>query len=278
MEAAPAHAVPAGPLGVRWLAYELEPLQAGALAHARVELENAGAAAWHEVLASYHWLDDLGNPILWDGLRTPLPALAPGERTTAALDVRAVMPPGRYRLAFDLVLEHRYWLSEIGNELLEVEVEVDRARWLRSGRAPPARGRACGGLARARPRRPRRGLRRGRRRDREPPARAPRLSPGRRAQPVVSGAARLPVAVAATRAELRGGRAPGLAARRPGALDLRRTDRRPAAALTAVSETFGLRDSTGSRSPRHSSTAIRSSTRRNTHAPSASATTASTQR
>jgi hypothetical protein len=124
MEAARAHAVPAGPLGVRWLAYELEPLQAGALAHARVELENAGAATWHEVIASYHWLDDLGNPILWDGLRAPLPTLAPGERSTAELDVRAVMPPGRYRLAFDLVLEHRYWLSEIGNELLEVEIEV----------------------------------------------------------------------------------------------------------------------------------------------------------
>ena len=34
------------------------------------------------------------------------------------------MPPGRYRLAFDLVLEHRYWLSEIGNEMLEIDVEV----------------------------------------------------------------------------------------------------------------------------------------------------------
>ncbi len=34
------------------------------------------------------------------------------------------MPPGRYRLAFDLVVEGRYWLSEIGNEMLELDVDV----------------------------------------------------------------------------------------------------------------------------------------------------------
>jgi hypothetical protein len=124
MQAAPAHAVPAGPLGVRWLAHELDPPQAGALGHARVELENAGGATWHGILASYHWLDDLGNPIAWDGLRTAVPALEPGAAATLDLPVRAVMPPGRYRLAFDLVLEHRCWLSEIGNAMLELDVEV----------------------------------------------------------------------------------------------------------------------------------------------------------
>jgi hypothetical protein len=124
MPAVPAHQVPAGPLGVRWLAYELGPPQAGAIGRARVELENAGAAAWRDLLAAYHWLDDLGNPIVWDGLRTPLPPLAPGARTSVDLTVRAVMPPGRYRLAFDLVLEGRAWLSEIGNSMLEVDVDV----------------------------------------------------------------------------------------------------------------------------------------------------------
>src|SRR5437867_2061890 len=125
MERAPAHAVPAGPLAVRWVAYDLEPPQAGALGRARVELENAGGAAWQGIFASYHWLDDLGNPIHWDGLRTEVPTLPPGAATTLGLPVRAVMPPGRYRLAFDLVLEHRYWLSEIGNGMLEIDVEVE---------------------------------------------------------------------------------------------------------------------------------------------------------
>jgi hypothetical protein len=124
MKAAPAHDVPAGPLGVRWLAYELEPLQAGAPGRAHVRLENAGTAAWRELLAAYHWLDERGNPIFWDGLRTPVPGLAPGETSELELRVRGPMPPGRYRLAFDLVLEHRYWLSEIGNAMLATDVDV----------------------------------------------------------------------------------------------------------------------------------------------------------
>jgi hypothetical protein len=124
MQAVPAHAVPAGPLAVRWLAYELDSPQAGAVGTAAVELENAGADAWRDVLLAYHWLDELGNAIDWDGLRTALPRLEPGARAEVVARVRAPMPPGRYRLAFDLVVENLCWLSEIGNELLSADVEV----------------------------------------------------------------------------------------------------------------------------------------------------------
>jgi hypothetical protein len=124
VEAVPAHAVPAGPLGVRWLAYELEPPRAGALGRATVELENAGACTWRDVLLAYHWLDELDNAIDWDGLRTPLPQLEPGARAEIAARVRAPMPPSRYRLAFDLVVENLCWLSEVGNDMLTVDVDV----------------------------------------------------------------------------------------------------------------------------------------------------------
>src|SRR3954454_23803045 len=124
MQPAPAHAVPAGPLAVRWLGYEVGELQAGVEGRTTVEVENAGSAPWHDLFASYHWLDDLDNAIDWDGRRTPLSPLAPGERATAQLSVVGLIPPGRYRLALDLVLEGRYWLSEIGNELLRVDVDV----------------------------------------------------------------------------------------------------------------------------------------------------------
>jgi hypothetical protein len=123
LEAVGEHPVPAGPLAVRWLGYELEPPQAGALSRARVALENAGTAPWQDLNLSYHWLDDRGNPIVWDGLRYEVSA-APGERIERELDIRGPMPPGRYRLAFDLVDEHRFWLAELGNFAPELEVDV----------------------------------------------------------------------------------------------------------------------------------------------------------
>jgi hypothetical protein len=130
IETVPEHQVPAGPLAVRWRAYQLGELQAGALGTARLTLENAGSAAWppdgpHRVCVSYHWLDELGNPIVWDGLWTALPRrVEPGETVETELAVRAPRPPGRYRLAFDLVADDRLWLTEVGNTALEREVDV----------------------------------------------------------------------------------------------------------------------------------------------------------
>jgi hypothetical protein len=117
------HPVPAGPLAVRWHAYELDTVQAGALARAHVELENAGTAAWRDLNVSYHWLDDRGNPIVWDGIRHLINA-EPGERIERELEVRGPIPPGRYKLAFDLVDEGRFWLAELGNFAPELEVDV----------------------------------------------------------------------------------------------------------------------------------------------------------
>jgi len=109
---------------VRWHAIELDPIQAGTLAHARVTLENAGVAGWRDLNVSYHWLDDRGNPIVWDGIRHPVSA-APGQRVEQELAVRGPIPPGRYKLAFDLVDEHRFWLAELGNYAPELDVDVE---------------------------------------------------------------------------------------------------------------------------------------------------------
>jgi hypothetical protein len=117
------HPVPAGPLAARWLGYELEPPQAGTLTRARVALENAGSAPWRNLNLSYHWLDERGNPIVWDGLRYEVTA-APGERVEKDIQLRGPIPPGRYRLAFDLVDEQRFWLAELGNFTPEVEIDV----------------------------------------------------------------------------------------------------------------------------------------------------------
>lgn len=114
------------PLAARWLSWSLDPPRAGALGAARVEVGNEGAVAWGpDIAASYHWLDERGNAIVWDGLRTPFSgSVEPGERVTVDLGVRAPMPPGPYRFALDLVAEHRAWFSEIGEPGPEDAVDV----------------------------------------------------------------------------------------------------------------------------------------------------------
>jgi hypothetical protein len=130
MERVGEHAVPVGPLAARWLAYELGEARAGVTSSARVRLENAGSAPWRSrgregVQLSYHWLDLLGNPIVWDGIRTPFPrAVEPGETIDVDLPVLAPRPPGGYRLAFDLVEELRFWFQEVGSTPLELAVDV----------------------------------------------------------------------------------------------------------------------------------------------------------
>ncbi len=120
-----------GPLVARWRTLEPATFQAGVLRHVTVEVENGGSAAWRTrgaeegLFLSYHWLDERGNPIVWDGWRTPLErTVEPGELLRQELALRAPIPPGAYRLAIDLVEEHRFWLSELGNEPLERDVEV----------------------------------------------------------------------------------------------------------------------------------------------------------
>jgi hypothetical protein len=130
MERVDEHPVPVGPLAVRWLGYELPELRAGVAAPARVALRNEGTATWRSrgesgVQLSYHWLDDRGNAIVWDGPRVALERpVAPGEEVELATLLRAPQPPGRYRLAFDLVEEFRFWFAEVGSSPLELDVVV----------------------------------------------------------------------------------------------------------------------------------------------------------
>ncbi len=130
MERVGEHPVPFGPLAVRWLSYVLEPLRAGTTSRAVLQLENAGSAPWRSrgregLQLSYHWLDPLGNAIVWDGPRTAFPRVVePGERVELHVPVLAPRPPGPYRLVFDLVEELRFWLQEVGSSALDLPVGV----------------------------------------------------------------------------------------------------------------------------------------------------------
>jgi hypothetical protein len=114
-----------GPYAVRFGSFPDVAPQAGAVEAVRLDVENAGSLAWRRHLfLSYHWLDTRDNPIHWDGIRTAAPPLGPGDRATVTARVRAPIPPGRYRLAFDLVAEFRAWFSELGSPMLAQDVDV----------------------------------------------------------------------------------------------------------------------------------------------------------
>lgn len=83
-----------------------------------VTLSNRGWLTWQSTqlpvfALSYHWLSiDTEDVLIYDGLRTPFTApVEPGEEVTVHARVRAPGYPGTYLLVWDIVQEHRTWLS-----------------------------------------------------------------------------------------------------------------------------------------------------------------------
>jgi hypothetical protein len=114
-----------GPLAARFGPPPVVTPQAGVATHVPIEVENAGSIRWRRgIRVAYHWLDRRDNPIVWDGRRTQAPFLEPNERAVVEVLVRAPIPPGPYRLAFDVVAEHRAWFSELGSPMLTLDLEV----------------------------------------------------------------------------------------------------------------------------------------------------------
>ena len=83
-----------------------------------VTLSNQGRIAWQSTAVppfalSYHFLNaDTEDVVVFDGLRTPFAQpIEPGGDVTMKARVRAPGYPGTYLLIWDVVQEHRTWLS-----------------------------------------------------------------------------------------------------------------------------------------------------------------------
>ena len=83
-----------------------------------VTLSNRGRITWQSDHApvfalSYHWLTiDREEVVIYDGLRTPFAQpVAPGADVPVTARIRAPGYPGTYVLVWDVVQEHRTWLS-----------------------------------------------------------------------------------------------------------------------------------------------------------------------
>jgi phosphoglycerol transferase MdoB-like AlkP superfamily enzyme len=91
-------------------------LAAGAEVRVKLELGNEGRRVWRadgSFAVSYHWLDQDGNIVDWEGRRTRFPRqVGPGD--TVEIDALLVAPqhPGSYRLQWDVVEEGVCWFSQ----------------------------------------------------------------------------------------------------------------------------------------------------------------------
>ena len=112
-----------------------------------IRLKNEGRLTWQSSAVpsfalSYHWLTP-GNEevVIFDGLRTPFTQpVEPGDEVKMTARVRAPGYPGNYLLVWDVVQEHRTWLSlegvYPGRSIASIEGEAVGAPLLTRGRMP----------------------------------------------------------------------------------------------------------------------------------------------
>ncbi|HET9703172.1 MAG TPA: O-antigen ligase family protein [Vicinamibacterales bacterium] len=112
-----------------------------------VTLANSGRLTWQSsdepVFAlSYHWLTNGSEEVvIYDGLRTPFAQpVEPGAEVRLTARVRAPGYPGTYLLVWDVVQEHRTWLSLEGvfpgRTVVHVEGEAVTPPLATQGRMP----------------------------------------------------------------------------------------------------------------------------------------------
>ena len=117
--------------GVISLVGNLGLFYAGRPAKIHVLVENLSALTWvsgevQPVFACYHWIDQTGNVIIYDGIRSRLPeAIEPAARKQVPVSIIAPPVAGDYTLEVTLVHEQLVWMEEDGLTTLRLAVTVD---------------------------------------------------------------------------------------------------------------------------------------------------------
>ena len=106
------------------------PIGIGQTVSVPVSVTNTGQGSFPTLTSTpvdlgYHWFDQTGKAVVWDGLRTKLPAdLTTGQTVTLPAQVQSPPDPGSYTLRFDLVQEGVTWFSGRGVPTGNVAVTV----------------------------------------------------------------------------------------------------------------------------------------------------------
>ncbi len=99
-------------------------LQPGAVYQLLVDIENQSDRAYSSnmvkpILLGYHWLDQAGNMVVFEGRRTRLPCtLLPGDRLRTTMECVAPAAPGTYIQALDVLQERHAWFGSLREDLL----------------------------------------------------------------------------------------------------------------------------------------------------------------
>jgi len=121
-----------GPVRDRFhLDVDTPPISADTPTEALAIVTNLGDdwPADHGLALGYHWLRPDGSTLEFDGLRTPLPALASGEQTVVVATVRGPAETGPHLLAWEAVREHVGWYPPEEPVLAAVDVAPPLLGW-----------------------------------------------------------------------------------------------------------------------------------------------------
>lgn len=96
-----------------------------------VEIHNGSEQGWigdlsRPIKLSYHWIDQTGAAVVFDGLRTPVPkgGIPQGQTVCAEMTVLAPEVPGRYVLVLTVLQERVVWFEKRGFAPARFEVEI----------------------------------------------------------------------------------------------------------------------------------------------------------
>jgi cell division septation protein DedD len=97
-------------------------MTSGKTVSADITVKNVSPVTWpskpdkkdrYAVNLSYHWLNQKGAPVVFEGLRTPLPRdLKPGDSVKLNATIQAPAKPGKYTLEVTLVQEQAAWFPD----------------------------------------------------------------------------------------------------------------------------------------------------------------------
>jgi glycosyltransferase involved in cell wall biosynthesis/ubiquinone/menaquinone biosynthesis C-methylase UbiE len=115
-------------IGLQFEEQFIEPkLNANETIYRSIRIKNTGSSiissdSNQPILISYHWLDNKGNVIEFEGLRSHIPkVLYPGDSITVITSIKTPATKGHYVLRICPVQEHVKWLEDI---VLERPIEV----------------------------------------------------------------------------------------------------------------------------------------------------------